>query len=60
VPEPYLYVLPWHFDQAPASRLWNATSFRGAVLPFGRLVDAADQRKAALTFLRSGRALLER
>jgi hypothetical protein len=59
VPEPYLYVLPWRFDEAPASELWNATSFRGAILPFGRLVDAADQRAAALAFLRRGRALLQ-
>ena len=60
VPEPYLYVLPWRFDEAPSSELWNSTSFRGAILPFARLVDAADQRAWALQFLRRGRALLER
>jgi hypothetical protein len=59
VPEPYLYVLPWRFDEAPPSEFWNSTSFRGAILPFGRLVGADDQRTAALTFLRRGRALLE-
>ena len=59
VPEPYLYVLPWRFEEAPPSEFWNSISFRGAILPFGRLVDADDQRTAALTFLRRGRALLE-
>jgi hypothetical protein len=59
VPEPYLYVLPWQFDQAPPDPFWNSTSFRGAILPFARLLDADDQRAAALTFLRRGRALLE-
>jgi hypothetical protein len=58
-PEPYLYVLPWHFDTAPASPRWNATSFKGAILRFGELLDAPDQRQAALAFLRDGRALLE-
>jgi hypothetical protein len=59
VPEPYLYVLPWRFEDAPPSEVWNSTSFRGAILPFARLVDEADQRTAALEFLRRGRALLE-
>jgi hypothetical protein len=59
VPEPYLYVLPWRFDQAPPDPFWNSTSFRGAILPFARLVDADDQRAEALAFLRRGRALLE-
>lgn len=51
VPEPYLYVLPWHSDELSASELWNATSFRGAILPFTDLVDAADQRQSALAFM---------
>jgi hypothetical protein len=59
VPEPYLYVLPSDFEAAPPSELWNATSFRGAILRVGELVDAPDQRAAALEFLRRGRALLE-
>jgi hypothetical protein len=59
VPEPYLYVLPWRFDQARPDPFWNSTSFRGAILPFARLVDAGDQRTEALAFLRRGRALLE-
>jgi hypothetical protein len=58
VPEPYLYVLPWRFDEAPPNAFWNSTSFRGAILPFGHLVDAEDQRALALRFLRRGRALL--
>jgi hypothetical protein len=58
VPEPYLYVLPWHVDDVPRSELWNATTFRGAILPFGDLVGAPDQRAAALAFLRERRALL--
>jgi hypothetical protein len=59
VPEPYLYVLPEQFDLAPPSEFWNASSFRGAILPLSELVDADDQRAAALGFLRRGRALLE-
>ena len=34
------------------------TGFDGAVLPFSQLVDAADQRAAALTFLRRCRDTL--
>ena len=60
VPEPYLYVLPGSFQTAPPDPFWNATSFRGAILRLGELLDAADQRAAALAFLRRGRALLER
>jgi hypothetical protein len=59
VPEPYLYVLPEQFDLAPPSEFWNASSFRGAILPLSRLVGADDQRAAALAFLRHGRDLLE-
>jgi hypothetical protein len=58
IPEPYLYALPWHFDELPTSDLWNATSFRGAILPFGDLVDAPEQRTAALAFMRDRRAAL--
>ncbi|MGH9038653.1 MAG: hypothetical protein ACRDZ3_00305 [Acidimicrobiia bacterium] len=57
VPEPYLYVLPWNLDGDDPD-LWNAKSFRGAILPFGDLVDPPDQRGAALAFLRQRRAAL--
>jgi hypothetical protein len=59
VGEPYLYVNPWYFHEAPSSGLWNATSFRGAILPLSEFVDAPDQRAAALTFFRQRRARLE-
>ncbi len=58
VAEPYLYVLPWHPDEGAGSEAWNATSFRGAILPFSDLVDAADQRQSALAFCRRRRELL--
>ena len=58
VPEPYLYVLPWHPDEGAGGDVWNATSFRGAILPFSELVDAADQRQSALAFCRVRRELL--
>ncbi|HEX6675425.1 MAG TPA: hypothetical protein VF486_10405 [Actinomycetes bacterium] len=60
VPEPYLYVLPEHVDAARADEFWNASTFRGAILPLRALLDEDDQRAAALEFLRRGRALLER
>ena len=50
-PEPYLYVAPW---SSPADgELWNATAFKGAELPLAVLLDASDQRAAALDFLRA-------
>jgi hypothetical protein len=58
VDEPYLYVVPHSFEDAPSSELWNATGFRGALLPLSEFVDASDQRAAALAFFRSRRALL--
>jgi hypothetical protein len=58
VDEPYLYVGPSDFDAAPASDVWNAESFKGAILPFSRFVDAADQRAAALAFYRRCRNVL--
>jgi hypothetical protein len=57
VPDPYLYVLPWHLDDA-SRVLWNAESFRGAILPLGDLVTAPDQRAAALCFLGARHAAL--
>jgi hypothetical protein len=58
VPEPYLYVLPWHFDEASGWDLWNATTFRGAILPLSEFVAAPDQRAAALDFYRRHREAL--
>ncbi len=57
VPEPYLYALPWNLEHDDPG-LWNATSFRGAILPFSELVDAPDQRAAALAFYRGRRSAL--
>jgi hypothetical protein len=55
-PEPYLYVAPW--SSPPSSELWNATAFTGAELPLATLLEAADQRAAALAFLRTRLAAL--
>jgi hypothetical protein len=60
VEQPYLYVLPANFESAPASDVWNADTFNGAVLPLRELVDGPDQRAAALEFFRRGRDLLRR
>ena len=51
---PYLYVLP----PGPVARdeVWNAEGFSGAALPLTAFVGAADQRAAALAFLRGRRA----
>jgi hypothetical protein len=57
-PEPYLYVVPWSFDQVPPSELWNATAFRGGILPVSVLIDAPDQRTLALDWFRERRDLL--
>lgn len=56
--EPYLYVVPWNFDQAPASALWDATTFRGAILPVSAILSAPDQRGAALEWFRARRDIL--
>jgi hypothetical protein len=47
-PEPYLYVAPW--VAPPAGELWQASAFAGAELPYAALLDASDQRTAALEF----------
>jgi hypothetical protein len=57
VEQPYLYVLPSAPDVAGLG--WNAESFPGAILPLALLLDADDQRAAALAFFRERRALLE-
>jgi hypothetical protein len=58
IEQPYLYVIPANFANAPASDVWNAQSFGGAVLPLSQFVDVPDQRAAALTFLRRCRDTL--
>jgi hypothetical protein len=47
-PEPYLYVAPW--VAPPPGALWNATGFTGAELSYSELLDADDQRSAAIDF----------
>lgn len=54
--EPYLYVGPW--GEVGDNAYWNAEGFTGAVLPYAEIVDALDQRAAALEFLRTGATLL--
>lgn len=50
-PEPYAYVAPW---VAPVpGELWQAKDFAGAELSFAELLDAPDQRAAALDFFRA-------
>jgi hypothetical protein len=56
--EPYLYVAPW--SAAVSGGLWNATGFKGAELRYSELLEAEDQRQAALDFMRERyRALQE-
>ena len=47
--EPYLYVGPWDAERAKGKE-WNATGFTGAELTYSELLEAPDQRKAALKF----------
>jgi hypothetical protein len=58
VDEPYLYIAPHAPDAVPPSDVWNAQSFRGALLPLSDLVDGPDQRTAALAFFQQARDLL--
>jgi hypothetical protein len=53
VDEPYLYVLPLQREVERPSTLWNAESFRGAILRLRELLEARDQRGVALAFLRA-------
>jgi hypothetical protein len=48
--EPYLYVGPWSAEVS--GELWNATGFRGAELSYSELLEAENQRQAALEFMR--------
>jgi hypothetical protein len=59
IDEPYLYVVPSHFEQVPPSELWNSRAFSGAILLLSEFLDAPDQRQAALSFFRRCRAALE-
>jgi hypothetical protein len=52
-PEPYLYIGPW---TAQVGTFWNEQF--GASFSYRRLLEAGDQRRAALEFLRRGRSLL--
>jgi hypothetical protein len=58
IEQPYLYVLPANFENAPASDCWNAETFNGGVLPLMELVDAPDQRAGAVAFFRRCRDVL--
>lgn len=51
-PEPYLYVAPWRKDRP--GDYWNDPTFGGASLPLQALLNAPDQRQAALDFLHEG------
>ncbi len=48
--EPYLYVSPW--SGVDGDPFWNADGFDGAWLTYSELLDAGDQRAAALAFYR--------
>ena len=48
--EPYIYVGPWDSELASGA-LWNATGFPGAELSYTELLEAKDQRAAALRFM---------
>jgi hypothetical protein len=49
--EPYLYVVPWEASRASGDG-WNAAGYAGAELSFADLLEAPDQRAAALDFFR--------
>jgi hypothetical protein len=55
-PLPYLYVTHW--GAVVDDPFWNDVGFGGASLGYDRLVNAEDQRGAALEFLNTGRARL--
>ncbi|MCE7884327.1 MAG: hypothetical protein DYH08_10790 [Actinobacteria bacterium ATB1] len=56
-PDPYLYVAPWAV--VPDHPVWDARSFRGALLPYRELFHAHDQRALALGFFRGAAAVLD-
>lgn len=49
--EPYLYVVPW--GEVPSGPNWQASGFNGAEFNYAQLVEAPDQRAAALEFFRA-------
>jgi hypothetical protein len=55
-PEPYLHVAPW--VAPPPHELWQAETFAGAELLYAELLEASDQRAAALEFYRTRLAAL--
>ena len=55
-PLPYLYVTPW--AGVPAGALWQAEPFPGAELGYAALLEADDQRAAALGFFAARLAAL--
>lgn len=50
-PEPYLYVVPWDPERA-SGPAWDAEGYAGAELSYAQLLEAEDQRAAALDFFR--------
>lgn len=50
--QPYLYVAPW--SEVEQDTHWNAAGFIGASLSYDELLEAEDQRQAALDFFRKG------
>jgi hypothetical protein len=56
--EPYAYVSLWAPQAVPASPLFDADTFAGAVLPLSAIVAAGDQRAAVLAFFRRRREYL--
>jgi hypothetical protein len=55
-PAPYLYVTHW--ADAPDDPFWNATTFRGARIPYIAIQTAPDPTAAAHEFFAEGRARL--
>ena len=55
--EPYLYVGPWDTSKAEGEG-WNGNGFPGAELTYAELLEAPDQRRAALDFMRDRLAAL--
>jgi hypothetical protein len=55
--EPYLYVGPW--SAKVSGELWNARGFDGAELTYAELLEAPDQRRTALDFMRERHRALQ-
>ena len=51
--EPYLYVSPWG-EVDESDPYWESGGFGGAAIGYGALLEADDQRAAALEFFRTG------